>query len=180
MSKGITITVEYLPGVLNVVADYESRYVQDSSEWMLCPKTFNLICSVLGVPEIDLFASRISHQVPKYFAWKLDHYSVGRDAFQTKWTHLKGYAFPPFSLMGRVLRKVELDQATIVVVAPVWQGQPWFPKLLQLAVRNPILLPFRKDLLKNPKGEDHPLLVNSNLRLAADDPPLLDFSISPF
>ena len=80
--------------------------------------------------------------------------------------YLQAYAFPPFSLIGRVLRKVEVDQATLLVVAPVWQGQPWFPKLLQLSIRNPILLPFQKDMLKNPRGESHPLLLNSSLRLA--------------
>ena len=35
MSKRIILTAEDLPGVLNVEADFESRNVKDSNEWML-------------------------------------------------------------------------------------------------------------------------------------------------
>ena len=36
----ITITVEYLPGSLNVLADRQSRSVKDSSEWKLKAQIF--------------------------------------------------------------------------------------------------------------------------------------------
>ena len=68
LSKGITITVEYLPGILNIRADFQSRTVQDSSEWKLHPEVFQQVCQKFETPEIDLFASRVSHQVRKYFA----------------------------------------------------------------------------------------------------------------
>ena len=96
LDKGITITAEYLPGALNREADMESRTVKDSSEWKLNPVVFQNLCKSWWTPDIDLFASRVSHQVPAYVSWKLDPYSKGRDAFQTCWTHTKGYAFPHF------------------------------------------------------------------------------------
>jgi len=65
--QGITITVEYLPGKLNIEVDRESRQVKDSNEWRVCQKTFNLITKKGGTPRIDLFASRISHQLPQGF-----------------------------------------------------------------------------------------------------------------
>jgi len=163
----ITITVEYLPGVLNVEADRMSRNVRDSSEWKLNPHVFRRICRARGTPSTDLFASRLTNQVPLYFSWKLDPYSQGQDALQTSWSQVRGYAFPPFSLIGRVLWKVRSDQATIILITPAWQTQAWYPIVLQMSVQNPIILPQYQDLLQNPQGEFHPLLRNRSLELVA-------------
>ena len=75
LKNGITITAEYLPNCLNVKADKQSRNPRDSSEWKLLPQIFHQICQIKGTPEIVLFASRLSHQLPKYFAWTPDPYS---------------------------------------------------------------------------------------------------------
>ena len=80
LAHQITITVEYLPGILNVRADWQSRNVKDSSEWMLNTAVFRALCKVRGTPCTDLFTSRLSHQVPVYFSWKIDPYSRGQDA----------------------------------------------------------------------------------------------------
>jgi len=167
LAQGITITAEHLPGKLNVEADTQSRMVNDSSEWKLSPIVFNKLCQQRGVPSIDLFASRTSHQVPRYMSWKLDPYSQGRDAFQIMWKHLEAYAFPPFSLIPRVLQKVQLEQASIMLITPAWQTQAWYPRVLQMCVQNPILIPKRKDLLLNPDQEVHPLVRNQSLQLVA-------------
>ena len=53
-SKKITITAEYLPGHLNVTADWESGNFQDKSYWKLPPEVFAKICQKLGAPSIDL------------------------------------------------------------------------------------------------------------------------------
>jgi len=55
LERGITITTEYLPSKLNVIADRESRARIDSSEWKMCPKVFSQVCQKLGTPQIDLF-----------------------------------------------------------------------------------------------------------------------------
>ena len=82
--QGITITAGHSPGNLNCKADWESRH--HSSEWKLCPLIFSKIWQVLGKkPEIDLFASRLSNQLPSYYYWKPDHDSLGTDALQQKW-----------------------------------------------------------------------------------------------
>ena len=52
----ITITAEWIPSHLNWIADWESRNVADSSEWMLCPNIFTSICQLMGQPDVDLFA----------------------------------------------------------------------------------------------------------------------------
>ena len=101
LAHQITITVEYLPGILNVITDRQSRNVKDSSEWMLNTVVFRALCRARGTPCTDLFASRLSHQVPVYFSWKIDPYSRGQDAFHERWTHVRGYAFPLFCLIGK-------------------------------------------------------------------------------
>ena len=48
-----------------------------------------------------------------YFSWKIDRYR-GQDAFQARWTHIQGYAFSPFCLIGKVLWKVQTDLADLI------------------------------------------------------------------
>ena len=126
--NGITFTVEYLPGILSVEADFQSRSVTNSSKWKLNPERFRMICKALGAPDIDLFALRMSHQLPMYISWEPDPFSRGVDAFQQSWRNLRGYVFPPFCHIGKVLEKVQIDMATIILINPAWKSQTWYPK----------------------------------------------------
>ena len=166
-SKKITITAKYLPGHLNVTGDWESRNFQDKSDWKLSPEVFAKICQKLGTPSIDLFAFRMCHQHLVYMAWKRDPGSQATNAMYQPWTKMFPYAFPPFSLITRVLLKVRKEGNTMILVAPTWQSQAWYSVLLSMCIHNPFLLPHRKDLLLDALGRPHPLLVNQTLRLAA-------------
>ena len=116
---------------------------------------------------IDLFASRTSHQLPAYMSWRPDPGCMAVNALQQTWTHRALYAFPPFCLVGQCLRKTQADRARLTIVTPLWTSQSWFPTLLGMSVAKPLLLPTSKNLLKGPKGEAHPLLVNKTLQLVA-------------
>ena len=59
------------------------------------------------------------------------------DAMTLDWASLKGYAFPPLSLIAPILKKISQVNADLVLVAPVWQAQPWWPLLLNLLVLQP-------------------------------------------
>ena len=166
-SKKITITAEYRPGHLNVTADWESHSFQDKSDWKLSPEVFAKNCWKLGTPSIDLFASRMSHQLPVYMAWKPDPGIQATNAMYQPWTKMFPYAFPPFSITPRVLPKVRKEGTTMILVAPTWQSQAWYSVLLSMCIHNPFLLPHRKDLLLDPLGRPHPLVVNQTLRLVA-------------
>ena len=113
-------------------------------------------CSRYRESTEDVFASRVSHQLPSYISWKLDPLSKGRGAFQISWQHLRGHVLPTFSLIGRVLKKVQTDQALILLITPAWQSQSWFPRLLQMSIKNPTLVLQMEDLLLGPKVEKHP------------------------
>ena len=147
MNRDITLTAEHLPGVMNTVADEESRVMKDRSDWMLNPQIFHHIQVRWGPLEVDLFASRLSTQLKRFFSWRPDPEAEALDAFNQDWTILRGrgYANPPWNLVGRVLNKVRQQKVTLVLIAPVWKSQPWYPALLEMMVDFPILLPQRKN-----------------------------------
>ena len=112
---------------------------------------------------MDLFPSRLSTQLPRFYSWRPDPQAEVVDAFSQDWSSVKGYAFPPFASIGRCLKQI-LDQQVsfLVLVAPVWQAQPWYPLLLEMCVAPPVLLPQYPGLVTR-LVEVQPL---SNLQLA--------------
>ena len=112
----------------------------DRSDWQLDPEIFSMIAHFFGPVDVDMFASRLTAQCPAFFSWHPDPYAVATDAFLQDWSQIKGYANSPWSLVGRVLSKVQRDQARIVLVAPVWKTQPWYPLLLQMLIAIPRLI----------------------------------------
>ncbi|KAK7114175.1 hypothetical protein V1264_000280 [Littorina saxatilis] len=82
------------------------------------------------------------------------------------WTNWFFYAFPPFSLIQRVLVKLEKDNAEGVVIVPDWPTATWYPQLLRLLVRKPLLLPKGRTVLRLAHAQTpHPL--HSKLQLMA-------------
>ena len=96
------VSAQHLPGHLNTRADRESRQLPDSSDWKLNPEMFQALAERWGPLEIDLFASRLSHQLPTFVSWRPDPLAVHSDAFSLSWQSMKGYAFPPFALIGQM------------------------------------------------------------------------------
>ena len=167
LNKQITLTAEYLPGELNHEADWESRHFRDSSNWKLNPTVFQALDHLWGPLTIDLFADRMNTQLQSYISWFPDPFAHGTDAFQIPWTNLRGYSFPPFSMICRCLAKIRKDQATIVLITPTWHTQAWYPVLLEMSCRQPILLPPLSNLLLSPNLQPHPLVLQGHLSLAA-------------
>ena len=75
------------------------------------------------------------------------------DAFQQDWSTIKDYANPPWCLIGRVLAHVYKQQAQVILIASVWETQPWYPRLLRMLVDIPALLPTSPALLQ--RMSDH-------------------------
>ena len=73
--------------------------------------------------------------------WKLNPYSKDRDVVQISCSDLEGYAFSQSSLIGRVLNKILIDQASLILVTLMSQVQFWYPRYLQLTVKQPLPLP---------------------------------------
>ena len=51
----------------------------------------------------------LSTQLPWFYSWRPDPQSEAVDEFFQDWSKVRGYAFPPFALVGRCLRQL-LDQ----------------------------------------------------------------------
>ena len=167
LDRQITLRAEYIPGALNTIADFWSRH-HSSSEWRLHPQVFSWIRGSLGGCCIDLFASRVNAQTPTFVSWHPDPKAMATDAFSLDWAGMSAYAFPPFSLVGRVIRQVQMQKVPqLVLVTPLWRGATWFPALLQVATSSPTLLPCWPNLVEGPLGEQHPLIVDSKLLLVA-------------
>ena len=90
LANGIAVTAEYLPSTLNIQADWQSRNHKDSGDWKLNPKIFSQILKIRGISQIDLLASRLNHQLPKYMSWHPDPGSGAVDSLQYSWRNLYG------------------------------------------------------------------------------------------
>ena len=76
--------------------------------------------------------------------------SVGTDAFSFSWQCEFCYAFPPFSIIHTVLRKIENEQAEGIIIVPLFTTQPWFTRLLGILVSDPLTLPTSEKALYFP------------------------------
>lgn len=158
------LTAEHIPGSSNCLADKASRVFHKPTEWSLEEFVYDNIVNAFGKPEIDLFASRLNHKEEVYASWKPDPGAKFVNAFSVNWSEYKFYAFPPFSLVGKCLQRIRQEEATGILVAPLWVMQPWFPKMLTLLIDIPMILPLNVLMLPHNR-ERHPL--KSTLRLIA-------------
>ena len=58
--RDMVLTIAHIPGVENVLADKKSRVFADNLEWELNGEIFEKETRIFGIPEIDLFATRLS------------------------------------------------------------------------------------------------------------------------
>ena len=152
LQRDIMLSAQHIPGENNQVADAESRVTVDRLDWKLSVAVFQKINAVWGPLEVDLFATRLSTQLDRFFSWRPDPLAEATNAFQQDWGPLKAYANPPWCLMGRVLKQVKAQQAQVTLVAPVWKGQPWYPVLLEMLWDFPRWIPLSNDLFLMTSG----------------------------
>ena len=81
LERNIHIQAQHLPGVLNQVADMESRSMTDQSDWKLDCLIFLKINRCYSPLEVDLFASRLINQCHCYFSWWPDPFVEATDVF---------------------------------------------------------------------------------------------------
>ena len=165
IDRRIHVSAEHLPGSQNILADKASRIFDKNTEWELDQEVFKAIEERFGVPDIDLFASRINKKCNNYASWKPDPFSKIVDAFSASWFGLKFYAFPPFSMVLSCIQKIRAEQATGILVVPLWITQPWFPLVMRMLVQPPVVSPLGSLFLSFQKETQH--LQHKNLRMMA-------------
>ena len=146
------------------------------TEWELDPQDFKKLeewwtCT----PELDLFASDLNCKLPKFMSWKPCINSLHIDAFTVSWTNIKGFLFPPFSLISRTIKKMYDDQVeNICGIFPLWQTKSWWPSLMRL-IQGPVKilpkeavsrlrLPWDHSLKHPMKSQLHLIFVNLSIQ----------------
>ncbi len=71
--RNINLLATHLVGILT---DEESWVMKDRTDWMLCLHAFQDINRRIRQLQVDLFASRLTHQLHDYVSWRPDPYAM--------------------------------------------------------------------------------------------------------
>ena len=150
-SHQMVLVPRHIPGKANILADQLSRRGQViETEWSLHPQITSALWAVWDRPMVDLFATSLNAKLPTYVSPVMDSAAWRIDALSFQWEGLWAYAFPPSPLMRQVLSKVKSSTCRLILIAPLWPTQEWFPDLLDLLVDSPRKLPDWPKLLVQP------------------------------
>ena len=158
LKRSIFLVARHIAGKENVSADQMSHSHRDRTDWMLNQEVFSSINQLWGPLEVDLFATRLSAQLKRFYSWKPEPQAERVDAFLQDWSTVRGYAHPPWCLISRCLKKAKDQQATLVLITPNWSAQPWFPVALMMSIDYPRCLPRQDNLLVATANADPPLM----------------------
>lgn len=158
-NRSLWISAAHIAGHSNFIADLNSRTFHEATEWSLHTNVFRDICIQYGLPDVDIMASALNHQVEHYVAWQPDDSALAIDAFSICWSEFNLiYCFPPFSMIGKCPAKMQQDKAEAILVIPCWNTQTWFPQALRMLVHTPLLYPPHPNMLTSPSNQaTHPL-----------------------
>ncbi len=115
------------------------------TEWALSTSMFHEIVqmSPWDPPQIDLFANRLNHRLPLYFGPCPDEAAAAMDALVAPWPNTCLYAYPPSTIMERVIAKIKMERPhKLLLLAPNLAESRWYPSLMSLPLtyRTPLTL----------------------------------------
>ena len=148
----VRFTVAWIPRSQNQLADDLSKQVEYTSDWQLNPRLCAILQKRWQRVEVDRFAATHNAQCPRFNAL---HYCPGVeavDAFAQNWSSDFNWWNPPFSLIGRVLCKIQQEGAKGILIVPCWPSAWWWPMLVDerghfsAGVRDWVELPNARDM----------------------------------
>ena len=167
-NKNIWISAFHIPGRLNIRADELSRLKKkrnEDMEWALGQHIYDRLEFKMGKCDIDLFASKRNRKNHVFISYVPEKGAKAVNAFSVIWDYNLHYAFPPFSIIGQVIQKLCEDKADVILVAPIFPSQPWFPAMLRQISGQTYVLPKTNSILYLPgKDKQHKL---KTMRLGA-------------
>lgn len=154
-SRDLVLRARHIPGHLNVIADQLSRAGQIlPTEWSLHQDVAQDLFARWGQPNLDLFATRYNRKCLVFVSPVPDPLALETDALSMDWEGLSAYAYPPHQILLRVLRKLQETRSfRLILVAPLWVNQPWFPLLQEMSTEPPLALPPWPKLLHQPRSD---------------------------
>ena len=108
--------------LFNVDADTASRQFTPRVKWTLDPNIFQNKVDRLYLSNIDLLASRLSHQVERCVTRYPDPGAIAVNAFLQDWSKWSSFIHPPVNLLFRVVKKMNSqdEEASALVMTPNW------------------------------------------------------------
>lgn len=161
-SRQIFLFASYIKSKDNTVADSLSRIQNLDTEWALTKATFTQVVQRFGYPEVDLFASYCNAKCEIYVSRYPEQQAFQIDAFTINWKNFFFYAFPPFSIVLKTLRKIEEDGARGIIIVPDWPNQPWYPLFHKMLIQDPLYLQ-NNNMLSCPFRQTKSAVQTSNL-----------------
>lgn len=166
LKTGTRIRTTYVPSAFNP-ADAPSRRLTGQLEWSIDRSFFGKIDRVWGPHHVDLFASPLNHQLPRYMTWKPTRGAIGHDALQHLWKPLGNtYLCPPWNLIPLALQKIKQERITATIVTPHWPSAVWFPTIKMMSTAPPLPIP-RHRVLPAPGNAPDILEKNPHWSLCA-------------
>ena len=103
------------------LAEHDSR--QAIQTW---PDHSNrVVPSSRGVPSYMLFATRFNNKLPQFVSLVPDPQAWAVDALSLSWEDLDPYAFPPATILGKVVENLQDYPCNrIILIAPGWPTCP--------------------------------------------------------
>ena len=154
----IQIISTHIKGELNGIADGLSRMdiPNNFSTAQLQPSLFKQLTTLHGPLSVDLFASQTNNQLTKFVSWKPETTAMATNAFSLQWNKLGEtlYAFPPFAVIPKFLRKIQDDHASVIAVLPLWKSAIWWPQAMSLTQKVLLTIPKQTPAFLNDKGEN--------------------------
>ena len=87
-----------------------------------------------------MFTTASNSHLPWFMSPIPEPRALAVDALCQDWQGRSVYMFPPFPLLNKVIQKLQSTQAAeVILIAPWWPKQSWFP--------HPLFFPYRRDLL---------------------------------
>ena len=96
---------------------------------------------------VDLFATQDNAKLPTFVSPLPEPRAWRVDAMSFPWDGLWAYAYPPTPLIRTVLNRIKQMPCKMILIAPNWPSQEWFPDLLEMLLDSPVTLPPRRKLL---------------------------------
>ena len=135
------------------VADCLSRHSVRETEWSLNKAAVDRVFYQWGHPLMDLFATFQNKKTQLFCSWMIHQHAFATDAMSVSWQNMFAYAFPPIQMIPSVLQHMKQFQCKIILIAPHWPRQYWFPQLLKMLIAFPVKLTPWKNLLSQVKGQ---------------------------
>ena len=141
------ILVQWIPTWANTRADALSRVV-DREDYQLHPALFQELCQRWGTPDVDMFATALNAQVPRFWAARPDPAAEAVDGLAQPLQGLHVYANPPWSLIAPLLERLRnTPECEATLVLPFWASALWYPALADIADELQIVSPTAETFL---------------------------------